>query len=79
MHVVSVNVEGEPKHKVVENRKERGCSKAVVGEHISHHRDLIMDGGIRPEKEAQLFRDRSHPPPMNERIEEKFIASLEPI
>jgi hypothetical protein len=75
VHVISVNLQSEPEDEVVEDRKESGSSKTVVGEHIRHHSDLVVDGGIRPEEEAQLFGDRSQPPPINEGIEEKLIAS----
>lgn len=74
MHVVSINLECEPEEKVVEHRKESRCRKSVVGEHICHHGDLVMDGTISPEEEAQLFGNWSQPPPINEGVKEKFIA-----
>jgi hypothetical protein len=75
VHIESINFEGKPKKQVVKNRKESGCSESIVGEHICHHGDLIVNGGITPEEEPQLFGDRSHAPPSDEGIEQKLITS----
>ncbi|KAG5652363.1 hypothetical protein H0H81_005265 [Sphagnurus paluster] len=75
VEVIPIHFKSKSKEEIVQNGKDGGRGNSIVGKHVRHHGDLVVDGGIRPKEEAELFGYRAHMPPVDEWVENELIAA----
>jgi hypothetical protein len=73
--IVAVDIESPTKDKVVKESEHGSSSYAIIGEHVAHHGQLVVNRSTGPQEEAKLLGNRSEPPPRDERVEDKFVTA----
>lgn len=76
VHVVAIHIEHPSKEEVVDDSEGGRRGDSVVGEHVGHHAQLVMDRGIGPEESYKLLVDWTKVPPRLERVEHEFVATI---
>lgn len=75
MEIISVDGQLPTENKVVKEREGKGRGDTVVGEHVRHHGDLVMQWSATPNKFPELWVDRTFVEPLVKRIEDELRAS----
>lgn len=60
---------------VHQRQRERG-GDTVIGEHVRHHRDLVVHGGSGPDEFVELGGDGTSGEPADEGVEDQFGTSV---
>jgi len=75
VQIIPIDLESPSEKEIVQKRERGTGGDPVVREHVRHHRDLVMHGGVRPKEHPKLLVDRSQAPPGDDRVEDEFVTT----
>jgi len=76
LKIESVNFVTPSEHEVICEREHETNGNAIVREHVGHHVDLVVNGSMGPHEDAKLLVDWAFFPPLDQRIEDQFVAAI---